>query len=52
MHKNKQIVLLMGFAERSMRDTRIDRAVGVCNKIVSVFFRTAGKKQQTLKDLK
>ncbi len=33
-----------------MRDTRIDRAVGVCKKIVSVFFSHSWKKQQTLKD--
>ncbi len=32
-----------------MRDTRIDRAVGVCKKIVSVFSHS-WKKQRTLKD--
>lgn len=37
------------FAERSMRDTRIDRPVGVCKKIVSVFLHS-WKKQRTLKD--
>ncbi|XP_018956243.2 E3 SUMO-protein ligase ZBED1-like [Cyprinus carpio] len=35
--------------ERSMRDTRIDRPVGVCKKIVSVFLHS-WKKQRTLKD--
>ncbi len=32
-----------------MRDTRLDRAVGVCKKIVSVFSHS-WRKQRTLKD--